>query len=334
MNSKNLSAAAARRLMREQKTRIAALAEPAPPLATQYEEILNKYVPRAIDRSLWDTTVGPFARDLMRRSHVRGEKVFRQLLSELALYLGWVYRDGGTPSISHTMNHDLIEIWVASEGAAGSTTTWGNRRSRLRNLASHVNPGPGAPTRPEPFRRTAVKAPYTRQETADLERLAVNQPTATMRRQLCAMVGLGLGAGLGSEDLRELRVADVVRDADGQLWIEISGAHPRRVPVRDRYVRFVEAGLAGLKPRDLVLGRVATRRNITSPVVGNAAIGSTNVVPDQARLRATWLIAVMTAPVPLADLLAAAGMTTARTIADLLSFCTDARYVAGLEGER
>lgn len=319
--------------MREQKCRLAALSEPAPLLPALYEEILASYKPRAIDRSLWDTTIGPFARDLMRRSHVRGAKVFRQMLSELALYLGWLYRDGGTPTIAHAMNHDLIETWVVAQGTGGSKTTWGNRRSRLRNLASHVNPGQDAPARPEPFSRTAVKEPYTRQETADLERLAFNQPTPTMRRQLCAMVGLGLGAGLGSEDLRELRATDIVRDDDGKMWIEVPGDRRRRVPVRDRYVRLVDAGLVGLKPSDLVLGRVVTRRNITSGIVDNAAIGSTNVVPDQARLRATWLVALMTAPVPLADLLAAAGMTTARTIADLVSFCTDPRYVAGLEGE-
>lgn len=333
MTSKPLSAAAARRLMREEKARIAALAQPAPLLPPQYEAILGSYVPRAVDPVVWDL-IRPFVLDCMRRSHVRGEKVFRQLLSELALYLGWVYRDGGTPSLGHAMNHDRIETWIVAKGSDGSDSTWGNRRSRLRNLASHINPGPDAPSRPEPFRRTAIKAPYTRQETADLERLAFNQPTPTMRRQLCAMIGLGLGCGLGSEDLRQLRARDVVRDEAGQLWVEVPGPRPRRVPVRDRYVRFIEAAVVGLKARDLLLGREVTRRNITGPVVGNAAIGSTNVVPDQARLRATWLVSVMTAPVPLADLLAAAGMTTARTIADLLAFCSDPRYVAGLEGER
>ena len=193
--------------------------------------------------------------------------------------------------------------------------------------------GRTTPKRAEPFNRAVIKDPYTRREVADLERSALNQPTPTMKRQLCAMLGLGLGAGLASEDLRELRAGHVVIDADGLMWIDVPGKRPRRVPVRDRYVRFVEAGVVGLKADDLVLGRKVGRSNITGNIVANAAIGTTNVVPDQARLRATWLLALMTTPVPLADVLTAAGMTTARTIADLLRFCVDPGYVATGEGD-
>ena len=215
--------------------------------------------------------------------------------------------------------------------------TPGERGARLRNLASNVNPGLTAPQRGEPFARVAIKEPYTRRDVADLERLAVNQPTEVSRRQLCAMVGLGLGAGLGSGDLRGLRVSSrtFVRDDNGDLWIEVPGkTRARRVPVRNRYVRFVLLGIDGLKTTDLVFGRKIERNNITSGVVANAAVGTTNVMPDQARLRATWLLALMTARVPLADLLDTAGMTTARSIVDLLPFCFDPAYVKAEGGEQ
>jgi hypothetical protein len=45
---------------------------------------------------------------------------------------------------------------------------------------------------------------------------------------------------------------------------------------------------------------------------------------EASRLRNTWLVAAMCAPVPLADLLRAAGLRTARTIGDLLPYCPDA----------
>jgi integrase len=333
MSRKRMTAAEAKRTMKSELERLSALELPAPPLEDQYELILSGYFPRSVDPARWNAGMGDFVRDLMRRGHVRGEKVFRQMLSELTLYVDWALDHCVTLTIDEMMRHDTIERWVATAGATGSDSTWGNRRSRLRNLASHVNPGPGSPKKGEPFARVAIKEPYTRREVADLERLALNQPTEVSRRQLCAMVGLGLGAGLGSDDLRSLRVSAIVLDEDGKLWVVVPGKRPRRVPVRDRFVRFVLLGIEGLKATDLVLGHKVERNNITSGVVANAAVGMTNVVPDQARLRTTWLLALMTAPVPLATLLDAAGMTTGRTITDLLPFCFDPAYVKVEGGE-
>jgi hypothetical protein len=228
MSKKPMTAAEAKRAMKAERERLNALELPAPALEERYELILTSYVPRSVDPARWGAGMGDFVRDLLRRSHVRGEKVFGQLLSETTLYVDWALDHGATLAISDMMRHDLIERWVAVAGEGGSDTTWGNRRSRLRNLAANVNPGPTAPQRGEPFARVAIKEPYTRREVADLERLAVNQPTEVSRRQLCAMVGLGIGAGLGSEDLRGLRVSHIVRDDDGHLWIEVPGRRGAR----------------------------------------------------------------------------------------------------------
>ena len=40
-----------------------------------------------------------------------------------------------------------------------------------------------------------------------------------------------------------------------------------------------------------------------------------------ARLRHTWLVAAMCAPVPMADLMQAAGIRSARTLTELLEHC-------------
>lgn len=323
--TKQISKAEAKRLMAAEKQRLEATTTAAPHLKPAFERILTTFTPRKMSEQRWKQ-LGDFARDLMRRcTHVTSERTFRQLISELCLFLDWAVGQGVQPTLTDTMRHSLIDQWVAQEGKDNST--WGNRQSRLRSLARHVNPGPTAPRRPAPFTRTAIKDPYTQRDTAALERLANNQPTPTSRRQISAMVGLGLGAGLGPEDLRELCPKHIRRDQDGVLWVEVLGTRPRRVPVRDRYAGLVEAGVRGLKPDDLVLGRKSDRTNVTSGVVGNAAIGSTTVVPDQARMRSTWLLVLMTSPVPLADVLAAAGISTARTLSDLLPFAADPAYV-------
>lgn len=57
-----------------------------------------------------------------------------------------------------------------------------------------------------------------------------------------------------------------------------------------------------------ILGRSATRRNITTAVFEHAVTAqeSVAVAIEVNRLRATWLVALMSAPVPLAALLGAA----------------------------
>lgn len=321
------SAAAARRASAAERARLAALALPAPPLDPFYESILQRFQPRQVDAARWARDTGPFVRDLMRRSHVRGVATFPQLLSETSLYVDWATSRGTALTLEALLRHDLIEQWVAANSHTGTKTTWSNRRSRLRNLASHVLPGVDAPARGEAFARAAVKPPYTCAEVAAVERLVLNQPGTTTKRQLCAMVGLGLGAGLGAIDLRSLRAHHVTQDSDGNWWVAVQKPRERVVPVRDRYVPFLLRGLEGLAADDLVLGKQETRQNITGGIVASAAIGSTNVEPDQARLRATWILTAMTEPIPLADLLQACGLTSARTLTDLIPYAHDAAYV-------
>ena len=64
------------------------------------------------------------------------------------------------------------------------------------------------------------------------------------------------------------------------------------------------------------------RRNGANRVASRAVTATgTGVDVDVARLRATWLVACMSAPVPLGALLHAAGLRTPRTLADLLAHC-------------
>jgi hypothetical protein len=321
------NAAAQRRLMAAERTRLESLTRPAPPLAEEFEAVLRRFTPRTVSQERWEAGMGDFVRDVMRRSHVRGAATFPQLLSELSLYVGWAVERGTPMTMPGLLCHHRIEQWVAHGRAEGGPdTTWGNRRSRLRNLASHVMPGPNAPRRAEPIGRASIKAPYTRREMAELVRLSCNQPTRLQARHLHLMLGTGAGAGLSSSDLRYLKPEHVRVDASGRWWIDVPGDNPRSVPVRAAYVEHLRLGIEGVPTGKLLTGVKESRRNITSPLVANAAVGH-NTPPDQARLRATWLLAAMTTPVPLADLLAAAGLSGARTLADLLPYATDADYV-------
>lgn len=150
------------------------------------------------------------------------------------------------------------------------------------------------------------------------------------------MVGLGLGAGLDGRDLKT-----VTRDDLGEVGLDptktilmvtvTGGREPRTVPVRAGYDVLVREGLTlhdqcGRGPRAVLLGQDTTRDHVTSPVTERAvhADVTKSVNIDASRLRNTWVVAAMCANVPMADLLRAAGLRSARTISDLLPFCPDA----------
>jgi hypothetical protein len=322
-----------RRRIEKEVARLQALTTPAPPLTDDLEAILVNYMPRRVDPDRWNTGLGDFILDLVRRGQCSGEATVRQLLSEVTLYANWAIDQGTPMTMDDLLDHDLIDRWVAVHTSGPQDSTWLNRRSRVRNLASRIHPSAKAPERPAPFSRRALKAPYTLVEVAALERLALAQPTASLRRQLCAMVGLGLGAGLSSADLRHLTAGHVSHDLAGTFVVEVPGDRSRTVQVQGRYVPFVEEGLKRIPRAQLVLGRDPGRGSITAGIVARAAIGTTSVVPDQARLRSTWILVQMTSPVPLATLLQIAGITTGTTLTDLLPYATDPSYVTGGAGD-
>ncbi len=180
-----------------------------------------------------------------------------------------------------------------------------------------------------------VAGPYDPAKCAALVRLARHQPSPSRRRELSFVVGLGLGAGLDGRDLRHV-ARDSFSDAellDGTtaLAVTVGGTErPRTVVVRRGYEPLVREALAlhdaARRGRTApVLGRLPGRRNITTPVMEHAVTARDGeaVAIEVNRLRATWLVAVMCAPVPLAELLRSAGLRSARSLTDLLVYCPE-----------
>lgn len=324
MGTVRKSAAAARRL-REQK--LAQAAAGPDPLAAEQELALVKFVPRAISEQEWGA-VRPLLHEIMRRSGIRGSTAFKQHLSDVTLFLAGAHRQDIDLQMSRVLDHKLIEEWARIELSPLDDTTRNTRRSRLRSLASNLNPGPSAPPRGTPISRASVRPPYTNQQVAAIVRIATTQPTRRMRRQLCAVVGLGLGAGLDSMDLRHLRVEDVQdRGGDG-IWVNVTGRRERLVVVRRQHEELVRAGLEGMAPGDLVLGKVVDRKAITSAVIASTTVLGDAPHIEQTRLRSTWLTHMMCAQVPLAVLMTAAGLGSARTLTDLLPYAASRAGIA------
>ena len=305
-----------------------------PQLPAELAEFLEHYRPHLVDEETWQQ-LRPFVHAVMVRSHVRGFASFRYHCGALVALGTWARRQGWSVALEALMSHAVIDEFIRTGCADDSEATRGTRRSRLRSLASHVNPGPQAPPPAQPIAHVAVQAPYSDQEMATIVRLARNQPTQTIRRQLCACVGLGAGAGLDSPDLRDLREPHITdRGADG-IEINVPGTRPRTVIARAAFEDLIREGLRGLQRGRLVVGHKQDRKKVASQVFQNATVLGDAPELSQARLRATWLAALLTSPVPLTAILDAAGLTSARTLTDLAAQLPQAEIdSASLRGQR
>jgi len=224
----------------------------------------------------------------------------------------------------------LVDIYLELvPGAPGSRAT--QRAVLRRALRSLDSAAPPAKLAYQP-----VSAPYTPAQCAAFVVLARHQPSLGRKRNMAFLVGLGLGAGLDGRDLKTVTRDNLVEvhldPSTTVLMVTVTGARgQRRVPVRAGYDALVREGLElhdrGRRGRKgALLGLGTTRDHVTSPVTDRAVHADVTrpVNIEASRLRNTWLVAAMCAAVPLADLLRAAGLRSARTVADLLPYCPDA----------
>lgn len=77
----------------------------------------------------------------------------------------------------------------------------------------------------------------------------------------------------------------------------------------------------GRSARTPLYGTKAERKNVSGPVKANAkSAQGTGVDIEVNRLRSTWLLSLLCAPIPLASVMAMAGLTSARTLGDLIAY--------------
>jgi hypothetical protein len=223
----------------------------------------------------------------------------------------------------------LVEEYVAGPLATAPDGTQTTVRSILRRALRRLAPD----LAPRVITLPPMQPPYTPYECASWVRLARNQPTATFRRGMSAIIALGLGAGLAPGEQRAITPDSIFESAlpDGVtgLFVRVGGARSRTVVVRAQYEELLREALAlhrkaGRRSSDPLYGLSKTRRNVTGRVTQRAktALG-TGVDLDPARLRSTWLVACMSADIPLGALLRASGLRSARTLVDLVKYCPE-----------
>lgn len=259
--------------------------------------------------------VKAFMATVIAASSLTGEESIRKNLIHLKEIALHAISLGRSLTIEAVMTTEVIDDYIRRSTASDHLRA--ERRRRLLWLATQTNPGPTTPSRLSPIGHSAVKAPYTPQEMAVIRRVALEQPSGARRRNLAAVVGLGAGCGADSPDLRYLRNRHVTQTGQGWWQVSFQDPRPRVVICRATYEPLLAAAAASGRPDELFYGVKEDRRNLGARAVDNAALhGCPHIEPG--RLRSTWLADVMTDTVPLAIILKAAGLRTARSLAELL----------------
>ncbi|MDM8083789.1 hypothetical protein QUV83_03290 [Cellulomonas cellasea] len=261
--------------------------------------------------------VRPFLTDAITRSRLTGLESIRKHCRHLTALAVFSDAQGLPLRVEVVLTTDNIDDYIRRGMHAESRDNRAERRRRLLWVAQSANPGPTVPARLAPVGYQAVKAPYTPDERATILRAARTQPTERGGQQLAAVVALGFGAGADSIDLRELWIHDITDHGLDGLTVAFHGSRPRIVPVRRVVEDLLRQAIAGRAPDELVIGQEVTRRNTAARVIAHAALYKVPHI-EPARMRATWLADLMTDTVPLAVILQAAGLKSARTLTDVL----------------
>ncbi len=305
-----------------------------PPVSDEVEAAICSYRPDLLDTHTW-TDIGDVVVHALRAYNPPSARWVGSQAGHVTSFVRWVARNNRATDAPSTFTADLLVVpglvdrYLAEALVGRPDSSRATVRSILRRVVRNLAGGSA-----ERIKYVPIQAPYTPTECAAFVRLARNQPTKDLRRALSAVVALGLGAGLDGGDQREVTPADItdveLDDGVTGLLVKVKGQRPRTVVMRAEYEPLLREALnlhntSRRGKNTPIYGLSTSRRNVTSTVTSKAVTATgTGVDINAARLRATWLLACMNSPVPLAVLLNAAGLKTARTFTDLLAYCPPA----------
>jgi integrase len=287
------------------------------------------YRPELMSEQIWSLLRPAYLRLISLAKPVSSTRALN-ISSNLMGYLKWrasqrpMGLQGDLLELDQVGGRAEIDVWIASMHKV-STHSKASRRSDVRGVLNALYPE-NVPVR---LARQPSTGPYVATEIIQMRALAKFQPTTIKSMQLSALIALCAGAGLTPSEAVHISPSDLVALELGErkktYLVQVGGEKARAVPLLLEYVELLEEVIS--MHRDLKYK--ATRNFLPAAPTSTAhrVIAATegegnNQIDIQAyRLRATWLVTLMQAPVPLDQLLHAAGLISARILFDLVSYC-------------
>lgn len=289
------------------------------PIAATHAAIdvaIASYVPRSIDRAVW-AQIGPWCRATVRATHPENGAQVSSRLKTVAQLALWAYRQGIAIDTDTLLRPSSIYRYRSVGMRRLSERSRATELARLRQIARIVAVHQPWPPDPPEAPRSRLSAPYADADVERFWRCASLQATPLRRRAMSAALALTLGAGLRGPELWDVTGTDITYEHDLTV-VTVAGPPVRRVPVRRNYAELLST-LAATAGDNRVLGSRRAGRDRTSVLLSSFEVAPPGPPLSATRLRSTWIHDVLTGPVIVADVLAVAGISSARALSDILS---------------
>jgi hypothetical protein len=234
-------------------------------------------------------------------------------------YLTWALTIAGVdPDLFELFATSNIEQFIYAARESYSAGSLGNLRSRLFRIAEQVGDLQGRRPPVAALPPASPVSPYTGPEVAAMMSWAGSMSTVSRRASAVNLLALGLGAGLSSSEIGNLRVSHVSEHPLGGTDVRVVGARERSVTMKDVWaseLRLPEG------PESYVFrpDRDTTWRTVVNNFVQRAP-GA--VAVRSQRLRATWIVGHLAAGTHATTLVEAAGVDSLEALTRYLPFVT------------
>jgi integrase len=271
-------------------------------MPSEYWEAIEPFVTKAV------TTAAP--------SVSYTEKQLYAVTARLAL---WAWQTASLPlEVDEIFSPNVIDRFTATGMPQYTKAGRNTMRARLRRMADVLLGSNREPDRPRAMGNSDASAPYDEKEVAALLSWAAGQPSGERHGSAMTLLSLGLGAGLSSREIAELRIGDIEVDDKGVVVV-VRGERGRRVPVLRDWEEALIVRVRGRSAADWVFreGQEGGNRNLVTDFVSRTHGG---FGPQARRMHATWIVKHLEIGTPLVPLLRAAGLREPEALGRFLPF--------------
>jgi integrase len=292
-----------------------------PELSTdeQVRHCIDTYTPQ-VPPQHW-AVIGDFVRRAVADCENKTAYAAHTLMVATTYHVLWCWQTAALPLERDVIfRRDVIAEYTDRGFADASDAYRTNRRSMLLRMSEQLVSSHLRAERLTTLASSLPTTPFTHTETALLRSWADGQNTLYRQINCNVLLAFGLGAGLSTAELLDVRCQDVTVDAEGVL-IVVTGKRSRSVPMlREWQAPVAEIAQAAIRGGMYMFcpNRTTKTKNVVSNLIDRTR--PPQVRPSPQRMRATWITTHLAANTPMTTLIEAAGVDSLEAFSRYLHF--------------
>jgi hypothetical protein len=251
--------------------------------------------------------IGEFTHACVAEAATETDRSERDLYAAATPYVLWCWQSRGIPlERNRLFRISLVEEFIHLADTGYRKSSKATHRGVLWKMVEVLNPAGASPPH-RAISRSEPQDPYLSHEIAALNSWAVTQGTARRRHDARALLALGLGAGLATREILEIRPLDI-RQVDDRLVVAVTG-RDRDVPLFPEWAKTVAAIVDDVDPLQWLF-RPGRHNATPGQVTDFLTRARTHLDVRPSRMRTTWLLRHLAEGTPPAELLRISGLKT------------------------